>query len=202
MGLATLGGRVFRIDPSAISWSYKIKVAETKTVGGRVVQVYGADLGDLVVEGAIGVGGWEEQHRFLTDMENMANTAVYDPVKLRMGDPVRFIYPPKGWNFGVYVKSFTDVEGAGVVITKENFNPKWSLTLQIVDDNAALKTVAMDDFISRLSEGMGWKRTEFNAPFTVTEQGALTQGKSIYDFPDSWVASDEERSGLLTAVLD
>lgn len=191
MGLATIGNRVFRIDPSSISWSYRIKVAEQKTVGGRVVQVYGADLGNMVVEGSIGVGGWEEQHRFLTDMEAMANKHVYDPVALRMGDPVRFIYPPKGWNFAVYVRSFEDVAGGGVTITKENFNPKWRLTLQIVDDNAALKTVAMDDFIARLSEGMGWKRTEFNAPYSVDEQAALDQGLSIYDLPEVWITPPE-----------
>src|SRR4051812_24078460 len=44
----------FRIDPTEISWDFKINTSVTNTVGGRVVQVTGATLSDIIVHGGFG----------------------------------------------------------------------------------------------------------------------------------------------------
>lgn len=188
MGVASIGGRVFRLDPTSVRWTYEVKVADLKTVGGKVVQVYGADIGDLVVTGAFGAGGWREQVRFLGEMQKIGATQVANALSASSADPVSFIYPTKNWNFLVYLKEFGDPDGGSVSYSNTNFNPKWTLTLQVADDgDGALRTMAMDSFIARLSDGVGWKRTDYNGILTADEQAAVAQGLSIYDTPEKEV---------------
>jgi hypothetical protein len=54
MGSASIGGVRFRIDPSQVSIPYKMNVAVTPTVGGRVVQVHGVTFGDMTIRGLFG----------------------------------------------------------------------------------------------------------------------------------------------------
>jgi hypothetical protein len=183
MGLASLGGRTFRLDPTSINWTYQVKVADLKTVGGKVVQVYGAELGDLVVTGAFGVGGWKEQLKWLGDLKKIAEQQVTNALTSSTADPITFSYPPNDWTFLVYLKEFSDpAGGTSVVYDNANFNPKWTITMMIADDGEGrLKTVAMDSFISRLSEGIGWKRTEYNGLLTPDELEAQRQGLPLHE---------------------
>lgn len=54
MGLARLGDVTFRVNPNAIALDFSMDTSVQQTVGGRVVQVYGATLGDLVIRGSYG----------------------------------------------------------------------------------------------------------------------------------------------------
>ena len=65
MGNAVLNGIPFRIDPSSISWPFTVKTSSNKTIGGKVLQVFGTQLGDMTVAGTFGVGGTKEQREFL-----------------------------------------------------------------------------------------------------------------------------------------
>lgn len=186
MGLATLGGHTFRLDPTSIEWSYTIKLSETPTVGGKVVQVYGAEIGDLTVSGSFGVGGWKEQAEFLKAMKEVANKQVYDSVHGRGADPLVFAYPPRDWHFYVYLTGYTDGRSSRAVdLANENLhNPGWQLTLMIVEGvTADLRQASIDDFITRLSEGIGWHRTKYNGQLLPEEIQAVSQGLSIYDQP-------------------
>lgn len=159
MGIASLAGRVFNVDPTAVEWNYSVLVADLQTVGGKVVQVYGASVSDLTITGAF-AGGWKEQVDFLSFLQRIGTTQVTNPA----ADPVSFVYPTKGWNFLVFLKTFTDVAGgSSVVFDNANFGPRWELTLQIADaTEGRLNSVAMDAFITRLSDGMGWQETAYN----------------------------------------
>ena len=41
MGVGSLGGIAFTIDPSSVAYHFDVKSSTTNTVGGKVVQVYG-----------------------------------------------------------------------------------------------------------------------------------------------------------------
>lgn len=159
---ATLDGTAFRIDPTVVSWDFKPKVSSTKTVGGKVVQVYGVELGDLVIEGSFGRGGWEEQAAFLDRMKAAGDNQM-EQFGREYPQPYRFFWPEKSWDMLVWLKAFSD--GSGMIqLSNEIVAPKWRLTFHIVEDNSGLKKLATDEFIERLAAGIGWRQSEFNGP--------------------------------------
>jgi len=164
MGLATLGSHTFRIDPSSAEWKYSVKTCDIKTVGGKVVQVFGARIEDMTITGSFGVGGWQEQAAFLEAMKTIADAQVSSAlVSQSTAEPLRFLYPPKGWDFLVYLTAFSDPAGSSSVHLEDtNFAPEWSLTLFVVEDNSGLHQVASDAFIARLAAGMGWHQSVYN----------------------------------------
>jgi hypothetical protein len=168
MGVASLGNINFRIDPLEISWPYEIQTAVTSTIGGKVVQVLGASLGDLTVTGTFGTGGWQEEVQFLSQITAIAE----NQTNATSGVPVRFYYPPRGFDFQVYVKAITPIRH-----TAAEFNPSWELTLFIVQDNFGItKTLAkdaMDAFIHRISTGIGWKQSIYNGPASAAQAEAI-----------------------------
>lgn len=167
MGNAVLAGRPFRLDPTSVSWDFVVGVSETTTLGGRVVQVFGAKLGDLVVEGSFGRGGWEEQATFLEQVKQLGQGQLDRWPQPNIA-PYRFVWPTYGWDFQVWIKDYVEPGSTSSVDMRvDNVAPTWQLTLVIVEDNAVLKTISSDAYISRLAAGMGWHPSEFNGPQTV-----------------------------------
>jgi hypothetical protein len=179
MGLATLNGVPFRLDPESIAWSYTVRTADIKTVGGRVIQVLGATIDDMRVTGSFGKGGIREQETFLSRMQDIGNEQVADAGILNSTKPpLHFVYPPKKWDFLVYLRAYTEPGSSmSVQARPENFAPRWQLTFFVVDDNAGLKTIAKDQFISRMAQGLGWnqiknvgwRQTLYNGPMTMSD---------------------------------
>ncbi len=182
MGLATLGGIPFRIDPMAINWSYGIKTSVTETVGGKVVQVYGTSIDDMTVRGKF--SSWQEQAQFLRRVEGWIDSVIQN----RDAPPLRFTYAPRGWNFLVYVASFNQPGGDNSVsLDNATFAPDWSLTLSIIEDNGGLQAIrdqAMEMYIVRLSTGIGWKLTEYNGPMGDAEIESLLQSRGVTSVPE------------------
>jgi hypothetical protein len=185
MGVASLNGRLFRLDPVSVQWTYKIKTAVYETIGGRVVQIIGVMFGDMTLTGSFGVGGWQEQQVFLTDMRAMADSQVASSFTVvnphLTAPPVRFLYPPKNWDFLVYLKDYSQPggEGGSVTVANEIINPQWMLTLAIVEANSsinALGAAAVNDYVSRLSQGLGWASTAELRSYqgTISQQEADT----------------------------
>jgi len=160
----SLGGVSFQSSPEQIRWNFKMKVARQKTIGGQVVQIIGTTVSDITVTGRFAPdkakkdeGGWEAYNRFRDQVRvwvaQLQDTST-NPV------PLRLVYAPRGWNFGVYVKALTP-------ITDENTNlaPQFSLTLFVADDSAKQITKGVKDlYMKRLMDGIGWKQTEYNGP--------------------------------------
>ena len=186
MGVATLGGHTFRVDPTSVSWDFSVTAVDIPAVGGKIVQVLGAKLNDMVVTGSFGVGGWREQEAFLEKMKAMASSQFGMTSGLvTNGEPLRFQYPPKGWDFLVYLTQYADPRGGRRSVTldpKTEHAPQWQLTLTIIEDNAGLTKVATDAYIARLAEGVGWKQTKFNGPMTAQEVEETMQGRTIEQY--------------------
>jgi hypothetical protein len=190
MAQATLNGVPFRINPESASWDYLVKTAEVATVGGIVVQVLGVDLGDMTIQGSFGsehneggklVGGWPEQQRFLDRMKALAERQALHP---ELG-PARFMFPAKGWDYLVLLRSYTEVgQDDAIVATNANFNPTWQLRLFIVEDNSPVKSVqnaAVLQYIARLTAGLGWQQSKYNGPVTQSDVAAYLAGVPVPD---------------------
>lgn len=189
MSFCQLGDYQFRISPSSVVFPFEVDSTVITTVGGRVVQVYGVTLGDMTIQGLFGQertgqtrDSWQLAEEFQTKMAALVQQqsaapstgqlAGYDVTT--MHPPHRFIYQDAthNWDFMVYIKDLQDVSDGDYTISHATgkFSYGYTLTLFIVEDNSRiLRQVAVDKFISRLSEGVGWKRTAFNGPMTKAE---------------------------------
>lgn len=175
MGLATLGGVTLRIDPDTVRWTFGLKVSRKRTVGGTVVQVFGADLGDMTLSAWFGNGdrgagdteGWQEQERFVRQVQEW----VKDSARTSASVPLLFSYPPRGWRFQVFVKALSARSGDGAVAHDvATFNPGFTLTLFIVEDSTRKVVTGIKDlYIQRLMSGIGWKQSAYNGPLTQAE---------------------------------
>lgn len=175
----------FRLNPSAVSWRFQINTSVTETVGGRVVQVLGATTSDLVIKGSFGErrGGSHVESRayaeqFLAGMKQIADYQSRQATQhKRMHQPAVFSFPPKNWRFAVYVKDLTDPDGGGAVTHRPGkFSYDYVLTLMVHEDlsdtaqivggsNGVLaqnRDKAVANYIARISDGIGWKASEYN----------------------------------------
>jgi hypothetical protein len=180
---AHLGDLTFRINPSQVAWDYRLDTSVTPTIGGRVVQVYGATLGDMTIQGLFGnettgkkrnsgvmAEEFQAQIAQMVVAQSKAPTTAQligtDPTP--MHKPFRFVCSGDNlhnWDFQVYIKSLTDVNDPSVAIEHKvgKFSYGYNLVLFIVEDNTGqLKKVATDEFINRLAQGVGWQRTSYN----------------------------------------
>lgn len=177
MGIATLGGIPFRIDPMSVSWSYNIKTSVTLTVGGKVVQVFGTEISDMSVSGKF--SSWQEQEDFLVRVEGWIDYVTDDYTR----PPLRFTYAPKSWDFLVYVGNFTQPNaGDGVALSSGEIAPPWSLSLFVVEDNGGLEVIkdqALKAYVERLAVGIGWKQTAYNGPMGTQETQEFITGTGL-----------------------
>lgn len=176
-----LGGVPFRAGPDEIRWEFSMKVKETKTMGGKVVQILGTTLGDISVTGLFGTGAsgdepntnWEEQLRLRQRVIQWARSTQ----KNQGAQPLRFLFPLRNWDFNVYIKSLNPVD-----LVNENIAPRWSLTLLPDDEGSRMLTrLSTDVYIQRLMAGVGWKQTDYNGP-TAQEVAATLNGQSVGEY--------------------
>lgn len=212
MGFCQLGGYSFRIEPSQVFFEYEIDSVMIPTIGGRVVQVYGATLGDMTVQGLFGedrVAGkesWQLAEEFQQNIASMVEAQSAMPSTAQLGGldntpmhpPIRFLYnddtadrraaglPIHNWDFMVYIKDLKDVQDSDYTIGHRTgkYSYGYTLTLFITNDNTGkLKTTAMDEYISRLAEGVGWKKTIYNGMMSKSDLQAYLAANS----PDSTI---------------
>ncbi len=183
MGFASLGfddgpSITFRVDPESVEWGFKINTTVIPTVAGRVVQVLGATLSDMTVTGKYGQNvkagldgqSWKQAEAFAKKIQEIQSWQSRDSREFgKMHVPAIFNYAPKNWRFQVYVKSLADSRGGSVTHQSGRFSYDYALTLFIVDaisdDLEVLKgpkAQAVDQYIARISNGIGWHFSQFN----------------------------------------
>lgn len=169
MAYGSLAGVQFDLDPESIAYHFDIKASATNTVGGRVVQVFGTRISDLIVQGSFGLGGWEAQQEFLDSIINLmqGQEGQLGPSGFwNAAQPVVFSYPPRNWNFDVYLLQYTQPGGqTSIVLDNEIINPQWQLDMFIVNDNGGLvaeTNAALSSYLNRLANGIGWTPNVYN----------------------------------------
>lgn len=209
MGVASLGfangpSLTFRVDPESVDYRVKVFSNVEETVGGRVVQITGTQVTDVMVSGSLGEDrtrgharsidsehpgvSWKLAEEFFRKIQSMMTEQSFDSSQVGRNArftlrPATFVYSPLGLRFQCYVKSITDPEGdgtAGVVHKVGRSNYKYTLALfPVLGDNELrlagqsangvldrAKSMAIDAYIGRISQGIGWRFTAFNGGST------------------------------------
>lgn len=180
---ASIGGIPFTINPTSVSWDYSVKSSSDKTIGGKVIQIYGVTMGDLVVTGQFGNDGVARQRDFYNRLSELVDKQVPSWSK-PVARTALFEWPEKGWSFNVYIKAFTQT-GSPVSIQEDvaTHNPRFTLTLFVEDQNtsvmAAVKDTAASHYLSRLTAGLGWKVSQWNGPRNAAELRNALDGATI-----------------------
>lgn len=175
---------VFPLNPASIQWGFQVNTAEFDTVGGRVIQVLGANLSDLTVQGQFGTDkgntpSWGLAESFLLSIQAMVESQSENATisGRTMKPALTFSFPPKGWLFDVYIKSLSDGQG-GLAITHNvgKFSYDYVLTFSVLNDltnasriigqgNDQLKQVqnaAVNQYINEIAQGIQWKVSNYN----------------------------------------
>lgn len=178
---ATFAGQPFRPDPTSVSWDYNVHVADRPYIGGKVVQVFGAHIGDITIDGAFSRGSWEAQAAFLARIKSLGSRVVDDAAS----PPLRFLWPEMGWDFQVYLKAYENPSAAkAVVLSAREFAPKWRLLLFPVAGTDTLKEATVTSYIDRLASGMGWKLGPYNGSLTYTDAQRALAGVGATNVQD------------------
>jgi hypothetical protein len=190
MGTATLGYpggpmATFRVDPSSIDWNFQVLTNVVETIGGRVIQIIGSYLDDMVVTGSFGQDhstsqgeSWRQAEAFLQVITSIMERQSADSnQQAEMSPPPVFSYPPLGWRFTCYVKDFSDADnpGASIEMTAGKFNQRWQLTLFLVQEASTALVQAGESngvinqqaaqavaaYMARISDGIGWSYSKY-----------------------------------------
>lgn len=186
----------FRINPSSIDWGFDIHTSVTPTVGGRVVQITGATLRDVTITGYLGENrkagsvqrgdhlgaSWRLHEAFIRQCRAIMEHQSRDSTTPgKMHEPAVFNYPPHGWRWSVYLTEVSDIDGqASIEHRTGKFSHGYQLKLFIVQvgsdslvqagssKNAvdAAQEKAIASYIARISEGIGWRQSEYNGGLT------------------------------------
>ena len=110
-----IDGFPLRVNPTSIAWDFSLKTKSAKTIGGKVVQVYGVKLGDLRV------GGQCSKADFMAIYEKMHSIARRQvPTQASpVMTPMAFTWAARQWSFWVYLKGFKQ-SGAPASIEESN----------------------------------------------------------------------------------
>jgi hypothetical protein len=190
MGTAQLGNLSFRLNPNQIHYAYQVDYVTIDTLGGQVVQVLGATTGDITISGMFGqdrsngLQSWQIAEAFHASIRSMMDRQTVPPKK--PGDPIHqpinftFHDGDINWDMKVLIKGIEDLEGTGAI---EHSNGKFSygykLTLFLVEDTSLLLSrIATDKFISRIANGVGWKRSKFNGSMSLSDAISFIQKNS------------------------
>lgn len=235
MGVASLGfsggpSIRFRVDPEAIDYNIKVHTSKTDTVGGRVIQVLGSSISDVIVRGSIGEShssgrdtngehagvSWKIAVDFfarIQAMQQLQSAGATLPGSAKNNSfflkPATFVYSPKGLRFQCYIKAIQDPAGggqAGVVHKVARSNYQYVLSLfpvqegsmglvQAGSSNGVLdqaRARAIDAYIARISQGVGWKFTAYNGGSTPNAQWEKSFRESHSDAtPDATLDREE-----------
>jgi hypothetical protein len=211
MGIASLGfaggpSIKFRLDPVDINWNFKIQTNEIQTLGGRVVQVTGATLSDVMVTGQLGeqrgsqhFESWQLAESFFAKIVQIMDYQSIGSNGLgNMGEPAIFTYAPLKIRLAVYVKAIQDPDGGnGVTHRTGKFAYGYTLTLFVVQEGSGDLAVvgkdtggyvnkqrlkAIEGFMSRIADGIGWK---FSEAYNGLSQGSGIGGTAAPTGPPS-----------------
>jgi hypothetical protein len=159
--LVRLGSDFLRTNPNEIRWNFKLKTNDAKTLGGKVIQITGLKISDITVKGQYAPDrregdkeAWQQELRFRDWVDRMTEATKQGT------QTMRFAYAPRGWDFNVFLMSFSPTR-----IAPENIAPSWEIKLFPVSDSAkAIVDGIKDLYIKRLMDGVGWKQTDYNGP--------------------------------------
>lgn len=146
----------FHVDPNAVNVSYNLKTKVTNTYGGKIVQILANNWDNLSVDFDSGSGGDDfvsgrEYQRAFGDFFKDAMIWQRDTRQ-----PCIFSYPNRNMVLQVFLDTIT--------IKDELTNVRFPFVLKAKvqeDLLGTLKKEAMTATLSKLTDGIGWSKTEY-----------------------------------------
>jgi hypothetical protein len=178
----TLGGHPMRVNPNEMRWNFGMKVADQAAVGGKVIQILGVKMSDLTLTGQFTPDwskgdkeAWQQAERFRQWVKVEARKYASDATT----PPLRLTYPPRGWDFNVYIKSLSPYENSIPGLA----DLRWQLVLFPVGEGANKVVKGVKDlYIQRMMDGIGWKQSDYNGPMTQALVDETLGGSSVQDY--------------------
>lgn len=132
----------FRTNPNEIWWSAELLSNEEETFGGKVIQILGTRLGELVVKVDCGQGGYDYLMQVVLTLRNLLSDQ-------RNGNPATFEYTTRNVKLNVYAMSipFQDQFDATVREIPLNFKIQEDVT-------GVMQQVTLDAALARLQDGV------------------------------------------------
>src|SRR5690606_828462 len=122
------------------------------TYGGRVIQLLGARIDDLVVEVDSGLGGWEYQQSLIRFCRDILKQQTDET-------PTIFEYTSRQWKLAGYLVSVPIMDDMSNVLrtTELTFKVQEDISGIVSQDSLSMELV-------RLQDGIGWRRSQYNQP--------------------------------------
>lgn len=188
----TIGGRVVQVTGATLS-----DITLSGEYGERKGYRYddGKRKNQLAGPGKVPLLSWELAEAFINRVRAMMDKQSQDATEqdARLY-PLDFKFPEYGWHFGIYIKGIDDGQSnAGITHTPGAFSYKWRISMFVVEERSSAlvlpgkassvadrqKTKAIEGYIARISNGVGWKKSAYNQPTQASTQAALI-GLDVY----------------------
>ena len=145
-----VGTLTFRTNPNEITWDYELITHIEQTYGGRVVQILGIKMDNLVVKVDCGQGGWPYAMYVVQFMRDLMVTQ-------RNGVPAMFTYTTRGWQLKVFAQNvpFHDAVPETVREMELNFKIQQDVT-------GAQTSASLSNILNSLQDGIGFYTSIFN----------------------------------------
>lgn len=164
----------FRTNPNEIWWSYSLNTHVEQTYGGRVVQILGTKIEDLVIKIDCGRGGWT----YLNQVVDFLREMMMEQRK-NGGTTGTFTYTTRNWRLKVYALS-VPFQDAVTATTRE-----LEIRFKVAEDvTGAISKLSLDTELARLRDGIGFTKNQYNTPAaslsrlspTIAETAGVTLG--------------------------
>ena len=140
----------FRTNPNSVQWDYSLVTHIQQTYGGRIVQILGVKMDNLVVKVDCGGGGWPYAMQVVNFMRDMM-------VAQRNGKAGTFTYTTRNWKLSVLALNVP--YGDEVTATVRELE----LEFKIQEDNTGvLSKASLVDALKIFSDGVGWDQSVYN----------------------------------------
>jgi len=152
-GLASLsyGGNtlVFRTNPNSVWWSYTLLTNVEQTYGGRVVQILGTRIDDLVIKVDCGRGRWPYYQQVVEFMKDFM-------IAQRNGKPGNFTYTTRNWQMNVFAQSVPFADGFTSTVREI------ALTFKVQEDvSGTMSTLSIANELATLARDVGTAATTY-----------------------------------------
>ena len=161
----------FRTNPNEFGGTYTLNKRIDQTYGGRVVQLLGTKIDDFKFTAESAGGGWEYSNRVANFLRDVM-------VMQRDGSPAVFEYTTRGWKLNCYVVSVPFEDAVEQVLRP------FEVQLKVQEDiTGVMSKNSLGAELSRLMDGVGFRRSKYNDPHLADETLADKVGDAFGALP-------------------
>lgn len=194
-GIATfkhpdVGPLRLRTNPNEFGWTYTINKRIDNTYGGRVVQLLGAKIDDFTLKADSGGGRWEYKNKVSKYMRDCIIAQ-----RNNGGTPVTFEYTTRGWKLNCYIVNVPFEDSI------EDVKREFSITMKVQEDiSGVMSKNTLDAELSRLQDGVNYKRGQYNDPRYNPDAPDFEQGLDQTDLVKNVVNSVGQFGDILSGL--